>query len=73
MHGWPTSCGLRHGDQLLGLPVCEKCFRYLDAVLWNAHASRLWNATIRQMRRILRCAWEFPAEQWGVLTYTFMI
>lgn len=54
-HGWPRSCGIRHeeGDRLLGLPICDRCFRYREAVLWNAHASRLWNATIRQTRRNL--------------------
>lgn len=54
-HGWPRSCGLRHeeDDRLLGLPICDRCFRYREAVLWNAHASRLWSVTIRQTRRNL--------------------
>jgi hypothetical protein len=54
-HGWPRSCGLRHDDEdrLLGLPICDQCFRYRDAVLWNAHASRLWSVTIMQTRRNL--------------------
>lgn len=54
-HGWPKSCGLRHGDSdpLLGLPICDRCFRYRDAVLWNAHASRLWSATVLRVRRNL--------------------
>jgi hypothetical protein len=54
-HGWPKSCGLRHAstDRLLGLPVCEDCFQYRDAVLWNAHASRLWSSTVLQTRRNL--------------------
>jgi hypothetical protein len=54
-HGVPRSCGLHHGlgDRLLGLPICAECFRYRDAVLWNAHASRLWSATVLQTRRNL--------------------
>jgi hypothetical protein len=54
-HGWPKSCGLRHDDddRLLGLPICDKCFGYREAVLWNAHASRLWSATVLQTRRNL--------------------
>ncbi len=54
-HGWPRSCGLRHqeDDRLLGLPICDECFGYREAVLWNAHASRLWSATVLQTRRNL--------------------
>ena len=54
-HGWPKSCGLRHEEQdrLLGLPICNQCFRYREAALWNAHASRLWTSTILQTRRNL--------------------
>jgi len=54
-HGWPRACGLRHEeeDRLLGLPICDRCFRYRDAVLWNAHASRLWSVTMLQTRRNL--------------------
>jgi hypothetical protein len=64
-HGWLKSCGLRHeeDDGFLGLPVCEQCFRYRDAVLWNAHASRLWNATIRQMRRNLAMRLGIPRTE----------
>lgn len=54
-HGWRRTCRIRHveDDRLLGLPICDKCFRYRDAILWNAHASRLWSATILQARRNL--------------------
>jgi hypothetical protein len=50
-----TSCARRHGDNDadLGRPLCEKCFDYRGAVLWNAHASRLWNNTIQLIRRLL--------------------
>lgn len=55
VHGGPTSCARLHGanDINLGSPLCEKCFDYRGAVLWNAHASRLWNNTIQLMRRLL--------------------
>ena len=54
-HGQPTFCRLHHGekDALLGRPLCAECFDYEGAVLWNAHASRLWNNTIQVIRRSL--------------------
>ena len=54
-HGRHTSCARRHNDNDidLGRPLCEKCFDYRGAVLWNAHASRLWNNTIQLVRRLL--------------------
>lgn len=54
-HGRRKSCGLWHAeeDRLLGLPICDRCFRYRDAVLWNAHATRLWSSTMLRMRRSL--------------------
>jgi len=55
VHNRPTSCSRRHNenDVELGRPLCEKCFNYRGAVLWNAHASRLWNNTIQLIRRLL--------------------
>ena len=55
VHGGATSCSRRHaeGDGILGRPLCDKCFDYRGAVLWNAHASRLWNNTIQLIRRLL--------------------
>lgn len=54
-HGRPRFCTRRHAsdDPLLGRPICEQCFDYEGAVLWNAHASRLWNNTIQLIRRSL--------------------
>jgi len=54
-HGQPTFCRLHHGekDVFLGRPLCAECFDYEGAVLWNAHASRLWNNTIQVIRRSL--------------------
>ncbi|MGB8195623.1 MAG: replication initiator [Acidimicrobiales bacterium] len=55
VHRRITSCARRHSDNdvELGRPLCEKCFDYRGAVLWNAHSSRLWNNTIQLIRRLL--------------------
>jgi hypothetical protein len=52
-HGLPLRCPVRHrlDDPELGRPLCADCFDYEGAVLWNAHASRLWNVTVQQNRR----------------------
>jgi uncharacterized Zn-finger protein len=54
-HGQPRTCTIRHelSDDLLGSPLCEACFDWEGAVLWNAAASRLWNRTIDRVRRVL--------------------
>lgn len=46
-HGEPRWCAEVHdiGDPVLGTPLCAECFDYTGAVLWNAHASRLWRRT----------------------------
>lgn len=55
VHRRPTSCAKRHSevDVDLGRPLCQRCFDYRGAVLWNAGASRLWNNTIQLIRRLL--------------------
>jgi hypothetical protein len=54
-HQRPQTCPRRHGpdDPQLGRPLCDECFDYENAVLWNAHASRLWNNTTQNIRRSL--------------------
>ena len=54
-HGRPRTCGERHapGDDVRGSPLCDECFEWEEAVLWNATASRLWNRTIERVRRLL--------------------
>ncbi len=54
-HGRPRTCAVRHtqDDDALGSPMCEECFEWEEAVLWNASASRLWNRTINRIRRLL--------------------
>lgn len=57
-HGRARDCGRRHeeGSSELGRPLCDQCFDYEGAVLWNAHASKLWNNTIQTIRRSLATA-----------------
>jgi hypothetical protein len=46
-HGRELSCGALHADDdpRLGQAICPDCFDYQGAVLWNAHAGKLWRAT----------------------------
>jgi hypothetical protein len=54
-HGRLASCSQYHDqdDRNLGRPLCMDCFDFTGAVLWNAHASRLWNNTVQRIRRSL--------------------
>lgn len=61
-HGRERVCHVRHDpdDPRLGSPLCEGCFDYPGAVIWNAHASRLWEATYVTLRRKLASAAGIP-------------
>jgi hypothetical protein len=54
-HGRARVCRIRHEEHSaeLGRPLCEQCFDYEGAVLWNAQAAKLWNNTIQAIRRSL--------------------
>lgn len=54
-HGVPTACFERHhaDDERLGQPLCAPCFDYEGAVLWNAHAPRLWRRSVIGISRAL--------------------
>ncbi|MDP8927275.1 MAG: replication initiation protein [Actinomycetota bacterium] len=54
-HGRRTSCYRTHrnNDPKLGEPLCSDCFRYDEAVLWNALASQLWRWTPTYIAREL--------------------
>jgi hypothetical protein len=54
-HGAATACFERHGpdDRRLGQPLCAACFDYEAAVLWNAHAPRLWRHSVIALSRAL--------------------
>jgi hypothetical protein len=55
MHGRLESCHMRHvgDDRLIGEPLCEECYDYPGAVLWNASVGALWDRFVRQVRREL--------------------
>lgn len=53
-HGAATVCGMVHAvdGPLLGAPLCPQCYRYRDAVVWNALAPGLWHAFTDALRRV---------------------
>jgi hypothetical protein len=57
-HGRVLACSRSHDDtdSVIGSPLCDFCYRFADAVLWNAESSRLWNRTFEQIRRRLAIA-----------------
>lgn len=57
-HGRPVACSTIHpdGDPILGQPICPDCYDYPGAVLWQAHAGRLWNRFTLATRRHLATA-----------------
>ncbi len=64
-HGEPVGCWRKHepDDPALGTPLCQECFDYEAAVLWNALAPELWRRTTIYLRRALaRRAGMAPAE-----------
>ena len=64
-HGRVQSCSRHHddADSEIGSPLCDFCYRFADAVLWNAESSRLWNRTFEQIRRRLAIALGVPFEE----------
>ncbi|WP_433363077.1 replication initiator [Streptosporangium sp. CA-115845] len=54
-HGHPVGCHARHepGDERLGQPICDRCYDYVGAVLWQAHAGALWHRFTLEVRRTL--------------------
>lgn len=54
-HGYPVGCHARHesGDERLGQPICDQCYDYVGAVLWQAHAGALWHRFTLEVRRTL--------------------
>lgn len=64
-HGRATYCTSPHDEDspVIGTPLCESCFDYRGAVLWNAESSRLWNRTFEQIRRRLAIALDLTHEE----------
>jgi hypothetical protein len=61
------ACFERHiwDDQLLGTPLCAACFDYRGAVLWNAHASRLFQRTRERIVREVAHSGSVPVREVG--------
>ncbi|MGW2424453.1 replication initiator [Streptomyces sp. NPDC001709] len=54
-HGRPLSCGAAHTPDAaaVGQPLCPDCYDYAAHVLWHAHASKLWDRFVIDVRRRL--------------------
>ncbi|WP_078963225.1 replication initiator [Streptomyces durhamensis] len=54
-HGRPLGCGLVHTPNApsVGQPLCPDCYDYTAHVLWHAHASKLWDRFVIDVRRRL--------------------
>ncbi|MES4892025.1 replication initiator [Streptomyces sp. NPDC096012] len=54
-HGRPLGCGLVHAPDApsVGQPLCLACYDYTAHVLWHAHASKLWDRFVIDVRRRL--------------------
>lgn len=63
-HGRPSTCTAKHigDDPLLGQALCEDCFEYRAAVLFNAHITPLWQNTVLRTRRGLAAGLGVPTR-----------
>ncbi|AWW37892.1 replication initiator [Streptomyces cadmiisoli] len=54
-HGRPLGCGAAHTSDapIVGQPLCPDCYDYTGHVLWHAHASKLWDRFVIDVRRCL--------------------
>lgn len=54
-HGRPLGCGAVHTPDApqIGQPLCLDCYDYTGHVLWHAHASKLWDRFVIDVRRRL--------------------
>jgi hypothetical protein len=54
-HGRPLGCGTVHTPDApaVGQPLCPDCYDYTAHVLWHAHASKLWDRFVIDVRRRL--------------------
>jgi hypothetical protein len=68
-HDLPASCAVYHGagDPLVGQPLCLACYDYPGAVLWQAHAGRLWDRTALATRRALAAHAGLPMRRFAEL------
>ncbi|MFG3034966.1 replication initiator [Streptomyces sp. NPDC048253] len=54
-HGRPLGCANVHAPDtpVVGQPLCPDCYDYTGHVLWHAHASKLWDRFVIDVRRRL--------------------
>ncbi|WP_060906923.1 replication initiator [Streptomyces scabiei] len=54
-HGRPLGCATVHTPDapLVGEPLCPDCYDYTGHALWHAHASKLWDRFVIDVRRRL--------------------
>ncbi|WP_427925370.1 replication initiator [Streptomyces sp. cg40] len=54
-HGRSVSCGAVHipDAPVVGQPLCADCYDYPGHVLWHAHAAKLWDRFVIDVRRRL--------------------
>lgn len=54
-HGRPLGCDAVHAPDasVIGQPLCADCYDYAAHVLWHAHASKLWDRFVIDVRRCL--------------------
>ncbi|MGW2322464.1 replication initiator [Streptomyces sp. NPDC001233] len=54
-HGRPLGCGAVHAPDtpVVGQPLCPDSYDYTAHVLWHAHASKLWDRFVIDVRRRL--------------------
>lgn len=64
-HGVLKRCPVVHaeGDARVGSALCEECYRFDLAVLWNGSAGRLWNEFCIQTRRRVSAATGIPVAR----------
>ena len=54
-HGRSLACAAKHArnDEMIGTPLCHRCYDYAGAVLHNAHSAELWRRTTIYVARQL--------------------
>jgi hypothetical protein len=65
LHGLLRRCDSAHrpDDQRLGQPICQACFDYRGAVIWNASVGELWRRTTIAVQRQLATRAGLSREQ----------
>ncbi|TQL70068.1 hypothetical protein FB381_3994 [Nocardioides albertanoniae] len=66
-HGRPTSCHQRHDqdDPANGAPLCEDCYDWQSAVIWQYCLPELWRYTTQTLRRALARRLHVPDSRLG--------